>query len=463
MYRPAIYLDIKLLLLALISLGGILLGGAVAIILYYAVCIFIVAKSNKHIIPVLLLSNFVMAIDSSAPQLIQNISQNALIVFCFFMTIIRTFVKEKIHCGIVGKWFAFTAICFLLSIIVNSQYIVIGLLKLIIFVFLFYTIYLNMQHTRSLTYMHYLYNFWLILIVLCVAVWLFYPSGAYAGENRSFQGITVHSQWLGVLLSMLGFLFLTAFIYYRFLLDRYFVVIFAFNTLLLFLCASRTAVFAFVISHVLVLLYATLLSRDIDRAIILKVILVTGLVCIGGCITFQEQIISFAFKEARRGVTYYRDVDSLYSSRIQLAETTLENFKKAPFWGIGFASPNESKDFEVIMLPGTSIPVSAPTEKGNFLLASLETVGLIGTTMLLGLLLLILLTKQAQYRVIGISSVIIGLVLNMGEDFLFGVNGNATLFWVLCLLATDDTRSQIKNRLISGLTRGMVNFGVHLI
>ena len=63
--------------------------------------------------------------------------------------------------------------------------------------------------------------------------------------------------------------------------------------------------------------------------------------------------------------------------------------------------------------------------------------------MLLGLFVVVLLTKQPEFRIVTVAAVVVGLVLNLGEDFMFGVNGLGTLFWVTCLLGTNDTHYQV--------------------
>jgi len=438
--KSSIFIDLKLLILSGLCLLLVFFTGNIGLIIVYGVFICLGIKDYKNIIPVLLLANFIMSTNSVVSVSLKPVVHFSLVFTCFTLTITQL-CKRKCNVGRIGVIFAIMSGVFLITALVRAEYLVISILKLFSFVCLFFSLYCGLQKTSVRNTLKCLYNYWAVYLLLSFLILILAPSYGFLLNGRSFQGIASHPMTMGVILSICSFVFFSMYFFYRNMLDKWFWLLGASSMFFIYISYSRTAVFSFALAYIVLLFYAILFNREAKSRFASKVLIASLIISIIIGATFSDQVISFAFKE-KRDFVKHKDLESMMSSRSRLMQTTWDNFISHPLLGIGFASPNESKDFEIKMLPGTDIPISAPTEKGNFFLASLETVGLIGTLILVLLLSQIFMCKWHYYYV-GVASFFIVLLVNITECFLYGVNSNATLFWYCCLLGISESKVKL--------------------
>ncbi|MBI9017250.1 MAG: O-antigen ligase family protein [Phycisphaerae bacterium] len=422
------------------SIGGIALvffGGNAGLLLVYVVLAYLGIKDFKNIVPALLLVNIILNTNSVSSVSMKTII-NVLLVIIYFILAIIQLTKRNCKIGQIGIVFAFMCGLFLLSSFKNSEFLAISSLKLISFICLFYSLYCGLQKTNFYSNLKYLYNYWAAFVILSTLCLFFWTQYAYLLNGRSFQGISVHPITFGVIVSIFCLIFLSIYIYYKKTLSRSFMFLFIISAYLIVLTNCRTAVVWFYVSFLTLLLFSFVFDLEQRRKLSLKILMI---ILIGSLFTysiFYDKITSFLFKESR-GVVYHKDIGTLTSSRQGLMGASWDNFASDPIWGIGFGSPSGIKDFEVTMLPGTNIPISAPTEKGNFLLANLETVGLMGTIAILFLFVKIVYKIKGPFVYIKIAAFLIVIFINLTECFMYGVNSIGALFWYCCLLGIKET------------------------
>jgi hypothetical protein len=153
----------------------------------------------------------------------------------------------------------------------------------------------------------------------------------------------------------------------------------------------------------------------------------------GAWMGFRWQTVSSAvWNFAVKGQTERSIDESFYGSRGFLLESSLANFLRHPWTGIGFGVASDPSSFAIQREPLFGLPVGASTEKGFSLVAVFEEVGLLGGGAFLLMLASVLrpvLSRRASFPATALAFG--ALMVNFGESVLFAVGGSGMLVWLM--------------------------------
>ncbi len=261
----------------------------------------------------------------------------------------------------------------------------------------------------------------------------FFEAYGFARNASGFQGLLTHPQTYGPITAVL-----TAYVTGRVVFEKHRSRL-LFATMLtgwlgVYYSQSRTGMLALVLSGMLVVGMAlfkphTWLPR-LRQAMTLPTLTV-GVLALGafGVLygpRLSEGLVSFLLKdEATQDIT-----SALEKSRSGLVERSMENFRAAPFTGIGLGVPSDLENAEIEYGP-LGVPISASVEKGFQPTAVLEETGIVGAALLV-LLLIVLLAPVFRRGTMPLAWMTLAvLLINMGEAILFAIGGNGLFVWIL--------------------------------
>ncbi|MCS3634862.1 hypothetical protein GGP57_002195 [Salinibacter ruber] len=255
------------------------------------------------------------------------------------------------------------------------------------------------------------------------------------GYYEGFRGITRQSQVYGV--------FLSPFVAWLFSLhvsgnkvSRIITAIVLISFVSLILTHSRTAIISLSVGVVYTLAYLVYNTRPLSKQkwlgsylIVLALIVVSLGIFKKYNNSIRTSLTQYVMKEegARRV-----DLVEGAESRIALMAKSISNFQENTLTGIGFGVPSTRDSQNIQYIPGTSIPISAPVEKGVVLTAVLEEVGLIGFLLFAYLLYTYIRPSLTPRSNMPIGALVITtLFLNLGESILFAIGGTGLLVWLI--------------------------------
>lgn len=281
----------------------------------------------------------------------------------------------------------------------------------------------------------FLFNFFLCLVVFSMPL-LAYPAIGMAQNDLGFQGILGHPQNAGSVLAHFLAYFIVLFIYAkeqfksRWLLTPFIII----SLYFLYKTQARTGMFALVLAIIGTIAIVSVTRRfPLFRKVRASKLVVAGLgvsILIG---TFAvNELQHFVFKSRGAAVADVH-VESVYSSREGIVTNALYSLQNNPIFGIGYGVASPYVHMEVTYLPGTSIPISAPTEKGVMLVAILEEGGVVGLILLL-VALGALLQERLAINPVYVVTLLIPFLVNFGEFNFFAANGLGPIMMVFVLL-----------------------------
>ena len=274
-------------------------------------------------------------------------------------------------------------------------------------------------------------GFWLEFQTICmvIALWSLisipFTEFSYARNGVGLQGIGTHPNLFGIFLAPLCFYAFTQ------LLSRprfFDILLFIVFFMILILSQSRTSIFAVILSLLFYAVFADkMITKYAKRGIILFLPMVAILIAFAGPIS--NTVIDILTKGGGETITV---TDSIERSRGALFFAQIENIEAQPFLGIGFkimSSGESNSFFEAASADNTY-------EKGVFLLALTEELGIIGALLfavVLYSMLAHIFNRKVQSAVFFIP--ICFLFTTFGEATLFSIGGNGSLIWASIALS----------------------------
>lgn len=251
-----------------------------------------------------------------------------------------------------------------------------------------------------------------------------FPEFSYVRNARGLQGIATHPNLFGVFLAPLCFYALARLLIKpRFFDISLFIILFV----TLVLSQSRTSIFAVILTLLVYAFFAEkVMERYAKRGIILFVPMVAILIIFAGPIS--DGVLDILTKgDGGVGV-----IDSIEGSRGALFFAQTENIAAQPFFGIGFKilSSGESNSFF------ETASTTNAYEKGVFLLALIEEIGIIGALLFSGVMYSMLahvLKRKVQSAVFFIP--VCFLITTFGEATLLSIGANGSLIWASVALS----------------------------
>jgi hypothetical protein len=287
------------------------------------------------------------------------------------------------------------------------------------------------------------FSFFFIIALISVALH-FVPFIGYTHDGRGLQGIFNHPQTFGIIFSILSSALLI------FILNQKifsFKTIFLFTVLifyliLIFLSASRTALFSFLFS-VLIFIFCSIFFKKQNffktyNFFGNKNFRLLSIVFVLFAIFFYKNYYDFflIFFEKDQAVTNI--LDAYLHSRLIAIDPVIQNIKTSWLTGIGFGLPS-LKNFSSYNEISLEMLSSFSYEKGNFFLLVVEELGVLGFLIFILWLFFLIRVSILSSNSIALIVTINILLLNLGEAVFFSTGGFGLL--TLILLAWAATRS----------------------
>lgn len=256
-------------------------------------------------------------------------------------------------------------------------------------------------------------------------------------EGSLFMGITLQSQALGPMTAVVSVMLLADLLFSVKKWDKLYLLLLLLSPLLIYKTGSRTAMGTYAAG----LFFVTLVfmhARGVGAKWKGKALSALFLIGMLGGVAFmatpsmRESAVQFIFKT--RGAEVAKEsktFENLVSSRQFLMDRAIKNFHESPWIGNGFQVSSMQKDLKVTSWQQL---LSAPIEKGVWVVAVLEEGGVFGMILFCLFLLIAfycLLTRQAF---IGASVLFVFVVSNLGEFTFFSMSADGGLFWAMVFL-----------------------------
>lgn len=369
-----------------------------------------------------------------------------IILATAFLSVLATFISRRAAFKADLYWLiAFVAISAILAIFF-SYAPDISLFKLATFFLGAATILMAFQLTAKEADYWTMWFIALMAVVTLASFPLIISSVGYFRNGRGFQGLLNHPQTYAV--------FLAPFVAYlcAFLFDsekgkrRNWLVIplLALAVVSIFATQGRTGVLAALLSLSVIYALAVLRAKSSVQDAVLLII---------GIVLVAPIIISTLWLGGDLATEYVRDFMMKNSGADSVAEAFSQsrgagvaslwsNFLNHPLVGIGFGVPSDISNLQVVRDPILGLPISAPVEKGFAFVAIFEEVGVIGVSILAGLLVrlispLFVRRGNMAVRALGLTA----LFTNFGEAIFFSFGGNGMLVWLLICAAVTISQS----------------------
>ena len=263
--------------------------------------------------------------------------------------------------------------------------------------------------------------FFIFCVTIMVVSWPFvFSSLGFSRNGRGFQGVLNQPQAYGIFLGLLS-AWGAAINLQKGKISAATLFVFGSSITALVLTQSRTGGIAFIVgvSASITLLIFVGKFRELSAVFRRMVVLmsIVTLLAISTIDWWLRIALGYIFKGY--------DVDQLSelyaSSRGFLYERALDNFYAYPFTGIGFGI-DIVREMKVAREPFFGFPTSAPIEKGNAFVASLEEVGLVFSGLIL-VWLLVLLRRAVSGGLVPLTMFFSVMALNIGEAIFFSPGG----------------------------------------
>jgi O-Antigen ligase len=275
-------------------------------------------------------------------------------------------------------------------------------------------------------------NTLVLSVVVLSAPLIILPQFSFARNGSGFQGLLNHPNAFGVIVApLISLLTLKIFEKSDFTSKK------LYSYLLFFLCctlsifsaarSSLIAAFLGVFSTFSIYLLANWNFKKFDFKIFLVAILIIFPIYILNLSSFSSNFSSFILKNTDQDSSIS---DVYLNSRGFLIDLSLKNFSENPILGIGFAKPSDPSRFFVERDSIFGLPLSAPTEKGMIISASLEETGILGTFALLFGIFWIL---KSGFKILSPNQfvqILTALLLNFSEMMFFSFSGLGLFIWI---------------------------------
>jgi hypothetical protein len=262
------------------------------------------------------------------------------------------------------------------------------------------------------------------------------------------MGITMQSQALGPITAIVSVMLLADLLFAVRKWDKLYLLLLALSPILIYKTGSRTAMGTYVAG----LFFVTLVfmhARGVGAKWKGKALSVLFLIGMLGGLTLmatpsmRQSATQFIFKT--RGAEIAKEsqtMENLVSSRQGLVDRAMKNFHESPWIGNGFQVSELQKDLQIT---SWNQLISAPIEKGVWVVAVLEEGGVFGMILFCLFLLIAfycLLTRQAF---IGAAVLFLFIVSNLGEFTFFSMSSLGGLLWSMVFLGIAMDAARLKN------------------
>jgi len=349
-----------------------------------------------------------------------NSTLRYLIIFtAVFITVINKIKKYKIS----GKIENFDLVALtILSIglmhsIFFSYYPVISLLKFILWVGVFYSLYYSfndMGISNFIIVESAIFKL-LVIIILISSPLIFIKQIGYFRNDLGFQGILNHPQAYGVLLVLVGSFLINKALRKSEYSKLYFL---AYLTLLIqsYLTKSRISV-VMLLALTCLVIFKTIGNDNYHTSKFIKNKFFIFLIIMFFSLNINSGK-NFMLKQSGSE----NIVEALKISRLKLINPMLENVSQNPIFGIGFGVSSRYQTFRYERDPNIGIPYRTYNEKGLIYLQIVEELG-----SLLGSIILFYIAigykKFWNYDPMALSLITAVLLVNFGESIFFSSGG----------------------------------------
>ena len=256
-------------------------------------------------------------------------------------------------------------------------------------------------------------------------------------EGSLFMGITLQSQALGPIVAVVSVMLLTDLLFSVKKWDKLYLHLLALSPILIYKTGSRTAMGTYAAG----LFFVTLVfmhARGVGARWKGKVLSALFLIGLLGGLAFmatpsmRESAFQFIFKS--RGaevVKESRTMENLVSSRQGLVDRAMANFHESPWIGNGFQVSEMQKGMKVSSWKQL---LSAPIEKGVWVVAVLEEGGVFGMVLFCLFLLIAFYCLLSRQAFIGAAVLFVFIVSNLGEFTFFSMSAMGGIFWAMVFL-----------------------------
>ena len=262
-----------------------------------------------------------------------------------------------------------------------------------------------------------------------------------------FMGMTSHSQCLGPMISGLAALLLADWVFGVRKFSKLYFGLLICCPILIWKTASRGGMLTFAMGVMFVVFLLTRASW-VNRRWKGKVLMNLWAIAFIGFFVLllnpssRNSLQRFLVKhDVGEGEKVQVNVENFTSSRMGLVDRALTNFKESPLIGNGFQVSDEMKNVKIQSIKDL---LSAPIEKGVWIVAVLEEGGVVGWVIFTTFLITAIL-KFIKYRAyISASVLLVFTASNMGEFSFFSMSYLGGFMWALVFAAVvlDSTRAK---------------------
>lgn len=254
-----------------------------------------------------------------------------------------------------------------------------------------------------------------------------------------FMGMMNHSQSFGPLTAVISVLILGDMLFAIKKLDWIYVLMLLIAPVLLWKTSSRTAMGTF-IAGMAIELFLFMRTKGLPAKWKGKILGYVWLALMAGAVALfmvpvaRDSAIRFVTKVGNDADLRHVDVtvESFTSSREDLVNRAMYNFRKKPITGNGF---QVSDVMAGVRVSSWKQYLSAPIEKGVWVAAVLEEGGVVGLFLFAGFLIAAFSQCCRNKAYITASMIVCGAVLNMGEFAYFSMSYTGGFMWALTFTA----------------------------
>lgn len=249
-----------------------------------------------------------------------------------------------------------------------------------------------------------------------------------------FSGISIQSQTLGPICSMLGVMLFLDLIFNIRKVNWLYLFLILCAVFLIWRTSSRTAMGALIAGMALAIFclkhtsnISTNWKNKVYNIIIMIVIISSvGLLCIPQT---MDKVRSFILKSSKKEYTNI-SIEHITFSRRSSWEAAIENFKMSPIIGNGFQVAKYMEDKNYV-----DNPVHSTIEKGTWVVAILEEGGIVGMVLFLLFAYRVALFLFTHKCYQGFCAFIMMLVINLGEFTLFSMTSVGGFLWAMVFIS----------------------------
>lgn len=280
----------------------------------------------------------------------------------------------------------------------------------------------------------------------------FFLRHGYYPEGSLFMGITLHSQALGPVTAVVSVMLLADLLFSVKKWDSLYLFLLVLSPILIYKTGSRTAMGTYAAG----LFFVTLVfmhARGVGTKWKGKALSALFLIGMIGGLSFmatpsmRQSAVQFIFKT--RGAEVAKEsqtFEGMVSSRQGLVDQAMENFHESPWIGNGFQVSEMQKDMRI---DSWKQLLSAPIEKGVWVVAVLEEGGVFGMVLFCLFLLIAFYCLLSRQSFIGAAVLFVFIVSNLGEFTIFSMSYTGGLFWAMIVMGVAMDAARLKQEVQS--------------